>query len=394
MKNRVLDVSLAAMMTAALTAAICSGFDLDGAGAAGTAKIAAPVLIVTGACVWLLSLTRAGIAALFATGTLVCGGAAFLEFPVPVWADPLFGAACIATYLYRNYTLTLSTARSGSTARNGAGAGTAAASGNGAGKNAAPVSSRFFLQSGAVALAALLAAAGIWAGIVRPADPPVRDLDLVRALQQVQLMETLGIYSRQDRIEEPQAPEEQQEPDAQQDRVTEEQEQPEAQSQGAAGEVSEGGAGGDLGGSGAFDGSGLRWLWLLLLIPAAVALAYGLKAQSRKRWRDTVEACDPETAARNYYLFLLDRFGKMGIEKEDDVTLRQFAAGAADRTAVFAVEGADFEQLTAVYERLAYGGGSLRPGELEGFRAMYAGFYRTLGRELGTLKYVLQYFRY
>lgn len=364
-------------MTAGLTAALCSGFE-PGSGAASAARIAAPLAIGTGILVWLLALTRAGLAVLFIAGTLICCGASFLEFPVPDWVFPVFGAACVAAYLYRNYTLT----------RRRPGCRPADAP-------------RFFLQSGAVALAAMLAAAGLWAGLVRPANPPVRDLDLVRALQQVQLIEDLGIYNPDDRAghrstdagEDP--AEEQTDADSDSTGADQQAEESETDSTGQ-GQTDVGSTGVGTGGSasGSPEGFDLRLLWLLLLIPVAVAAAYGIKARSRRRWKAAVESCDPETAARNYYLFLLDKFDKMGIYKDDDVTLRQFAADSADRTAAFATDAADFEQLTQIYERLAYGGGSLRPGEIEGFRSMYTAFYPALQRKLGKPQYWLQYFRY
>lgn len=369
MRKKMLEILLTLSMTVSLSAGLFSGFD-PGEGAGAAASILAPVLLITGVLVWLLSLTRPGLGILFAAATLICSGAAFLEFPVPVWAYPLFGVSWVTTFLYKNYTITLK--RSGCVTRKRPG---------------------FFLQSGAVALTALLVAAGIWAGAVRPADPPVRDAQLVRALQQVQLMETLGIYTPEvnsgkspDSVEEPEQ-EETTEPAQDVADAETAQDAPDESATADNGQGSYGGAGG-------VEGFDLRMFWLLLLLPAAVAAAYGLRARSRRKWRDAVEACDPETAARNYYIFLLERFGRMGIEKADEETLRDFAAGSADRTAAFAAKGADFQQLTSIYERLVYGNGGLRPGELDHFRAAYDGFYPALKRKIGKMKYILQYFRY
>jgi hypothetical protein len=58
------------------------------------------------------------------------------------------------------------------------------------------------------------------------------------------------------------------------------------------------------------------------------------------------------------------------------------------------VEKVTFAQLTGVYEAVIYGGAVPTEEELGQFEAFYQQFYRNLRREVGSVKYYLQVFRF
>jgi hypothetical protein len=374
LKNHIPDLMLCALMTLALARAVCSGFapeELHGG------LVAA--IIITAVLVWLLTRSRPGSVALFLAGSILCAGAHFLQFPIPLWCLLLFLPAACASFLVRVYAVAVGRA------------------------DLVGVKKGAYL--GQTVLAALLSVAlagGIFFGVVRPLNPPTQELKLVTLLKSMEPLETLGVASTRIVLDPELAS--QQEPE---DRETGDEADQEQQSDSPQGET-------DLPDQSLtesvrenltstlqqtwsavrYDEHSFQWLWLLLLIPLAVALAYLWRYQSRRRWRSRVQALSREDAVVNYYRFFLKRLGRFGLKRSPNVTLQEYAAANAFQLQPFEGEDCTFAQLTDTYEGVLYGRRQVTDREYAAYEAFFDRFYPALRRELGGVGYWLRAFRF
>lgn len=327
--------------------------------------------------VFLLSRTRVGSAVLFLVGTLIQAGVQFLQFPAPLWGFLLFPAAALILFFYRTYTVSLLKADMGKV-RTGA----------------------YLRQAVLVCLAALVAAGGVYFGVVRPLNPPTQELKLIRVLRSMPLLEVLGVSSTEIILDPDTAS---QEPPEEEDLGGEEGQdenaglegwQPESQPP-EIGDVQT-----QLNDilqqltAVRYDKDTLQLLWLLLLVPAAIAGVFILRMALKRRWHRRVQALPKTEAVLAYYQFFLSRLGKIGLKRTPAHTLREYAALTAVQLQAFNVGECTFGRLTAVYEKTLYGHCQVSEAEYQAFETFYGRFYRNLRREIGTGKYLLQIFRF
>ena len=345
--------------------------------AANSLFIFALIQIVTALLVWLLTRSRPGTAALFLMGSLLCAGAHFLQFPIPVWSLFVFLPAAAISFQVRVHAVSVREADLVS--------GTPAA---------------YLGQTAAVAAVALLLAGGVFFGVVRPLSPPTRELKLITTLRSMQTLEVLGVSSTQIILD----------PDLQstQEPETEEKgnEETEQESDSPLGEenlpqqsLTE--AVRDSVTSTVqqawqavrYDRASFQWLWLLLL-PAAVAAAYLWRYERRRRWRRRVQALPRESAVVNYYRFFLKRLARLGLKRPANSTLQEYAANHAHQLEPFEGEDCRFADLTATYESVLYGRHRVTDREYAAYEAFFDRFYPGLRKELGAMGYWLKAFYY
>jgi NADH:ubiquinone oxidoreductase subunit 6 (subunit J) len=375
LKNHIPDLALCACMTLALARAICSGFapeELHGG-------LVAAVAVITAVLVWLLTRSRPGTAALFLAGSILCAGAHFLQFPIPLWCLLLFVPAAGACFLLRVYAVAV--------------------------ERADLVGVKRGAYWGQTALAVLLAGAlagGIFFAVVRPLHPPTQELKLLTLLKSMEPLETLGVASTRvvldPELASQQEPEEQETGDQADQEQTSDSPQGETdlpdQSQTESVRESVTSTLQQAWSAVRYDGHNFQWLWLLLLLPLAVALAYLWRYHSRQRWRRQVQALPRDAAVVNYYRFFLKRLGRFGLKRSPNATLREYAAHNALQLQPF--EGADcsFADLTGVYEGVLYGRRPVTDREYAAYEAFFDRFYPALRRELGPVRYWLRAFRF
>jgi hypothetical protein len=375
LKNHIPDLLLCACMTLALARAVCSGFapeELHGG-------LVAAVAIITAILVWLLTRSRPGTAALFLLGSLLCAGAHFLQFPIPLWCLLLFEGAVCAQFLLRVCAVAVERSELVGLKRGA-----------------------YLGQTALVTALALVLAGGIFFGVVRPLDPPTQELKLVTLLKSMEPLETLGVSSTRvvlDPALSSTAEPEEQETGDQADRQ-EEADSPQGESdlpdQSLTQSVRENltSTVQQAWSAVRYDGHAFQWLWLLLLIPLAVAGAYLWRYQRRRRWRRQVQALSREDAVLNYYRFFLKRLGRLGLKRPPNATLREYAAHNAVQLQPFEGEGSTFAHLTGVYEGVLYGRRQVTDREYAAYEAFFEGFYPALRRELGPVGYWLRAFRF
>ncbi len=450
LKSRLPDWLLCTLMSAALSSAVCSGFEmsspgkdsiaallaaavvvslvmtvlayrrvLTGIGIAAGAVIAvasvaylktvhpladeaahagfifALVCIIAGILVFLLSRSRFGIIVLFLVGNLIGAGAHFLQFENPLWSFLLFTAAVLIMFFYRVYIISLMNADMGRV-RTG----------------------KYMTQTVAVCLAAALLASGIFAGIVRPLDPPTHDLKLIRILKQMDMLEVLGIYNVKTVLnpfrDSSKAPDQSefsnQKGDEEEDSMdgrNEDNEQeenddsitdPSLQIKADAIKY-------------AFKEYHLGWIISIVII-LILAVAVAAVMSRRKRWRKAVQELSNEELVLNYYAYFLRCMAIAGLKKPGQQTLREFAESTSHELEVFesgsvgggdAAAGAEvhsgagavtFGQLSDIYERVLYGGMNVSDEERGMFERFYDGLAVGLKKRMGALKYFLNYIRF
>ena len=324
------------------------------------------ILFLTALLVYLLSRTRVGSIVLGLMGCVLCAGASFLEFPIPIWCLILHVFSASVLVLYRIYRASVE------------------ASDLGAGRLGA-----YSVQTILLCLTGLLMAAGLFLGVVRPLSPPTMELKLITVLKSMDMLEVLGVARTEiifteelvsdaepeqtEYTNEPESPED--DSNAPDEEWTPPEEPPEAAPSEAL--------------TIRYDFPKFNPLWLLLWFPLMIATSYGGRILWKRRWHSRLQALPREEAVLRYYRFFLSRLDRLGVKRTETHTLREFTADHAHQLQPFALDG-----LTEIYERVLYGGGSVSEAEYNLFEAAYAGFYRTLRRELGTPKYYLTAFRY
>lgn len=336
------------------------------------------ITVLTAVLVFLLGRSRAGIIVLFLTGNLIGAGAHFLQFPAPLWSFLLFTFAAFALFFHRVYLAGLKRAALGRV-RPG----------------------RHLVQGTALCLAALGLAGGLYAGVIRPLNPPTQELKLITLLKSMDTLKVLGVSTVKTVLDPEQTSFQ---PPEQTQHSNEEGEEPEdvpeetplstppEESLPAPEEIT-GNTKEELSAV-SYDRKEWNPLWLLLLIPLAIAGACVLRLVLRRRWQAKVQALPREDGVVNYYQFFTKRLGRIGLARPEGHTLRKFAEDTAHQLESFAVGEATFAALTEIYEGVLYGCRSVTREEYRLFEEFYRHFAPALRRELGPVKYYLRIFQF
>jgi hypothetical protein len=313
--------------------------------------------------------SRLGTLVLLLVGSLLISGAAFLQFPTPMWCMLVFPLSCGGMLLYRVYLWGTRQAVLGKI-RVG----------------------RYLRQMLLLVLCCGALAGGIFYLVIRPLNPPTQELRLITQLQSMELLERLGVSSVKtvldptlsadtppERTEYDNETAQQQE-DQQQDLLEAPETQPE-QEEASAEAVN-------------YDLSSRNLWWLLGLIPLAIVCVFVGRVLYKRHWHKQIQKLPREDTVVLYYHFFQKRFQKIGLGRTKFHTLREYAEETAYKMEAFQVEKVTFAQLTGVYEAVIYGGAVPTEDELGQFEAFYKQFYKNLRREIGTVKYYLQVFRF
>lgn len=320
---------------------------------------------------FLLSRTRLGLAVLFLGGNIVQAGAHFLQFPAPLWSFLVFLVAVFAMFFYRVYTVSLLRAEMGKV-RIG----------------------QYLRQVAAICLAAVLLSGVAYFGVVRPLDPPTQELRLINVLKSMDVLEVLGVSNTQI-ILDPELTSEQPPEDTEQ---SDEQDQEESDALDAPLDTDDSQE--DVKTTLQelmairYDWSVQQLWWLFVLLAALVVGIFVLRVALKRRWRKGLQALPHEDAVLRYYRFFLSRMEKAGLKKPPAWTLREYTDNMQLQLQAFEAGGSTFGGLTAVYEKVLYGGCSVTEEEYQGFETFCDHFYRNLRREIGPVKYYLQIFRF
>lgn len=340
--------------------------------------IAVTVTVLTGLLVYLASRSRPGLIALFLAGNIVMAGSAFLQFPVKAWCFLLFDFAVCVLFWYRNYVKTLRQVQSG--------------------KVRMP---RFLAQTLLICLAAFVLAGGVYGGIVKPLDPPTRDLKLITKLKQMEILKLTGVYNiveqldpnllssndpngREDGRENEEEQAEEKPENGEEQQKTPDPSQPAEETPGNP-ETQDAQAIW-------YDLREIDIPWLIIMIAALILAAFLIRYYRKKRWERKVRELPPDSRIVNYYTFFLTRLERAGHKRPVNHTLYEYAQDLEHPLEEFTCGEASFLRLTDIYVRTFYGRNPATEEEALLFAQYYGKFYKALRKEIGIFKYILKIF--
>lgn len=310
-------------------------------------------------------LTRSRKVLFFAApiGLLFCAAFKFLEYPVSVPGLFLLVAAVILELLYLVYKDSLLTASYGNYNIR-----------------------HFLMQSIAVLLVVMMLSTGVFYGVVKPIDPPTRDLKLITKLMSFDIMELLGVASTQE-LREPDDEDkddkddqkEQEEEEEKEEEEKEDEQNRESQEDISANTIT-------------YDERDYTVYWVTALILLLMALPFIVKYTLRARRRRRLNGLDPNNQAAFVYDFFLKRFKKLGFGKPESATILEYAEQQEDFLLNFrSKEGTTFEELSEIYNRHLYSGADVTPAEISKFMSVYNSFYKNAKEFLGNWKYIRKF---
>lgn len=332
---------------------------------------------------YLLSRTKLGNGIFFVAGMFIAALIQFLYESGHIWATLLFIISCGAMQIfktYKNNALTTQTVKVDF--------------------------ARTFVISLILMALIVCISAGMFYGIVKPLDPPARELKLITKYMSLEVLEKIGIASEviltdpnrltQDTDDTTQTSrkegdEQKDAPNESQDGKQEDQEKQQQQDN-QANQLDP-----DQNSKvfyaikyAAKNVSPLWWMLLPLLLLLAAVL---LKLWMRKHWLKKIKDRPPKEQINAFYHFYLKKFRQMGIKKLGEETPLEFAQRAKANLKKFVVGSTEFQDLTAVFLKCGYGNMEPTKTEYQRYLTFYQGFYPCCRRHLGKFKYILNFFR-
>ena len=344
--------------------------------AAHSQGIALAVIVITAAAVFLLGRSRAGIVVLFLLGNIVNAGAYFLKFPVKGWAILIFVFAALLYFLYRNYYVTVLKVRAG---------------------KVKPAS--FIVQAGVIVLAAFALGAGIYEAVVKPLNPPTRELKLIEKFEDMELFKVLGITQMREMYDPDKVTIQQIDYMLYANRLNEQGEnkdEEDGQTDDNAPEDPVDDLARDVSRYATsffyflFDEWG--WAWILAAVILIIADLFILRYIRRRSWQNRVDSLDNREKIVNYYQYFLSRLSKLGYGKPASHTLYEYSDNIEHEMQAFSSGEVTFSKLTDLYVKTWYGHRDVSDQEAGLFRSFYEDFGKNAKKEVGFFKYCLKYF--
>ena len=324
------------------------------------------IVIFGSALIYLLTRSRKILFGAAPVGLLFCAAFKFLEYPVSVPGLFILIIAIILEILYLVYKDSLLSADYGN------------------------YTIRHFLeQSIAIVTVVVMLSSGVFYGIVKPLDPPTRDLKLITKLLSFDILELLGVASTQevkdpnqgdeDQDEEEPPEEKEEEKDDEENEQDEDENKQESDEKISAQTMS-------------YNEKDYTVYWVTALIILLLATPFVIKYVLRTRRRRRLNGLDANNQAAFVYDFFLDRLKKLGVGKADSQTILEYAEQQEAVLENFTAEdGTTFEEMTELYNYHLYSKLPVRPEDAKKFMAMYDSFYKNAKAFTGTWRYIRKF---
>lgn len=366
-----------AVMTVYVFIAASSGIYDDEA--ANSLGISLFLIFVVGLLVFLLSRSRAGIVVLFVLGNFVIAGSYFLQYDVKLWTFLLFEVAVLLFFLYRNYCITLMNVH--------------------AGKVKIPA---YLIQSLIICLIAFVLGCGVYKLIIKPLNPPARDLKLITVLEDMEVLKVIGVSSIREMLDPDKLSEEELKRIVYSDQLDEENEEQEIEKpteEETTGSDPADEQNSEQNGSGELESQFVYnlfhkygWVVILVIIALIISAAFVIRNMRRKKWQTAVDALSRENQVVNYYQYFLSSLSKLGYKKPDQFTLYEYSEAISYEMEAFQSGEVTFDKLTKVYVGTYYGAHEVTVEEAGWFKEFYKGFLGNTRKEAGFLRYCIKFF--
>lgn len=324
------------------------------------------IVLFGSAIVYLLTRSRKILFGAAPVGLLFCAAFKFLEYPVSVPGLFILVIAVILEILYLVYKDSLLNADYGNyTLRH------------------------FIEQSIAIVTVVVMLSTGVFYGIVKPLDPPTRDLKLITKLLSFDILELLGVASTQevkdpnqgdeDQDEEEPPEEKEEEKDDEENGQDEDENKQESDEKISAQTMS-------------YNEKDYTVYWVTALVILLLATPFVIKYVLRARRRRRLNGLDASNQAAFVYDFFLNRLKKLGVGKADSQTILEYAEQQEAVLENFTAEdGTTFEEMTELYNYHLYSKLPVRPEDAKKFVAMYDSFYKNAKVFVGTWRYIRKF---
>lgn len=324
------------------------------------------IVLFGSALIYLLTRSRKILFGAAPIGLLFCAAFKFLEYPISVPGLFILIIAIILEILYLVYKDSLLTADYGN------------------------YTIRHFLeQSIAIVTVVVMLSSGVFYGIVKPLDPPTRDLKLITKLMSFDILELLGVASTQevkdpnqgdeDQDEEEPPEEKEEEKDDEENEQDEEENKQESDEKISAQTMS-------------YNEKDYTVYWVTALIILLLAAPFVIKYVLRSRRRRRLNGLDASNQAAFVYDFFLDRLKKLGVGKADSQTILEYAEQQEGVLESFTAEdGTTFEEMTELYNYHLYSKLPIKTEDAAKFVAMYDSFYKNAKAFVGTWRYIRKF---
>lgn len=324
------------------------------------------IVIFGSALIYLLTRSRKILFGAAPVGMLFCAAFKFLEYPVSVPGLFILVIAVILEILYLVYKDSLLTADYGN------------------------YTIRHFLeQSIAIVTVVVILSSGVFYGIVKPLDPPTRDLKLITKLLSFDILELLGVASTQEVKDPNQGDEDQDEEEPPEEKEEEKEDEENEQDEDENKQESDEKISAQ---TMSYNEKDYTVYWVTALIILLLATPFVIKYVLRARRRRRLSGLDANNQAAFVYDFFLDRLKKLGVGKADSQTILEYAEQQEAVLENFTAEdGTTFEEMTELYNYHLYSKTPVSSENARKFVAMYDSFYKNAKEFVGTWKYIRKF---
>jgi hypothetical protein len=341
------------------------------------------VLILTATLSFLLTRNRAGIGIYFALGAVLAGLIQLFYERNEVLLTCIFVFAALALLVYKNYQQGMSQA-------------------------AVQAQAHFVPGILVAALTTLLACAVglvVWFGVISPLSPSAAEIKLITEYRALETVQVKGLSSEYQTPNLDTTSDDTNQDSRTTDYVSESLDGTQipatgnAQSDPNNGQV-----------EGTFEGLNLdslqdafdlqsnpqNWpLLLIFIIPIILIVGYFVL---RRAWRtqrlNQMRALGPDGQFEQMYLYLLGKFGRLGMRVPHGQTMLEFAKSVESTIYPFEnASGVKFADLAQSYTKLAYGIKPVSEQDISNIEAFYKSFWRAARKYLGNVKYFFTSFR-
>lgn len=339
------------------------------------------VAFAISALVFLFSRSKSRAGALFLFGSIELAGAAFLQYSQNIAAFLIFLWAAGTLFFYRVYRsqlLKLDSVR--------------------------PALTSFFLTASIISVLIIAVGAGLHHFVIRPLDPPTRELKLITRLISLEVIQKIGVSSEIYLIDNERISDKTEKSDRISSLKGEKDDDsvaPNSPDEDVSAGQQEGGMAERIFGSGkdvesAFAISYQQKNYFIIYgaigFVLIIVCAICLKRHSRKKWYRKLLQKDRKQQILELYHFFLKKLQHIGFPSADTCTPKEYANRIKAQFIRFAGKDCDFGIISDAFSRSFYGDLHPEENEYQLYLRLYNEFYKNCRKQLGNVRYVFKFY--
>lgn len=325
------------------------------------------IILITSFLVFLANSKKQGLIALFLIGNIIIAAAYFLKFPVEIPSIIIFDLSLLISLWYRTYKDSLQLVQAGTVQ-----------------------SYRYIIQSTIISVIIMGLCSSVYFGVIQPIDPPTRELKLIEKLEDMKILQLLGIFSQYDQFDPnllsskiPQENikgniegEEEDNKDGQKEDV-EKKDDAKDQTNGLSHETVQ---------KIKYNLEHFVIPWSIVIIILLIIIYIYMHFYLKRKWENRVNNLSCEDQIINYYYFFFKRLNRTSLKRIKTDTLLEYSKKMDDELSEFNHD-IQFSNLTQIFMDVYYGHTNANLDQLQLFKDYYQCFYKGLRKEIGFFKY-------